>query len=157
MIEKPARAESAPTTSESSRGKKVADLSNNGDWEPLTSLKVEKGQKPPANTKIKFPNSSPKLIKSWADILAGVAGYLIEIGKISVEDCPMSKKEGAKQYLLHTKPFHPTGREFSSKRKIGKLWVNIHFDAPNTWKNSCWLLDNFDVSPSTVLVSTNRS
>ena len=157
MIEKPARAESVPTTSESSRGKKVADLSNNGDWEPLTSLKVEKGQKPPANTKIKFPNSSPKLIKSWADILAGVAGYLIEIGKISVEDCPMSKKEGAKQYLLHTKPFHPTGREFGSKRKIGKLWVNIHFDAPNTWKNSCWLLDNFDVNPSTVLVSTNPS
>ena len=25
------------------------------------------------------------------------------------------------------------------------------------YKNACWLLDKFDVNPSTVLVSTNRS
>ena len=157
MIEKPAHAESASTISEPSSEQEAVESSNNGDWEPLASLKVEKGRKPPANTKIKFPNSSPKPIKKWADILASVAEYLIEVGKISAEDCPMSKKEGAKQYLLHTKPFHPTGREFGSKRKIGKLWVNIHFDAPNTWKNACWLLEKFGVAPSTVFVSTNQS
>ena len=43
MIEKPARAESAPMISEPSRRKKVAKPSNNGDWEPLTSLKIDYG------------------------------------------------------------------------------------------------------------------
>ena len=60
MIEKPARAESASAISEPSRGKKVAESSKNGEWEPLTSLEVEAGtgQKPPAY--IKFPDSSTK-------------------------------------------------------------------------------------------------
>ena len=39
MIEKPARAESEPTVSEPSSEQEAVESSNNGDWEPLTSLK----------------------------------------------------------------------------------------------------------------------
>ena len=160
IIEKPARAESASTVSEPSRGKKVAESSDNGDWEPLTSLKLKKGQKPLANTKIKFSNSSPRPIKNWTDLLESAAKHLVEIGKLSALNCPVIKGRST-LYLLHTEPIHPhpdpDGKKFVSKRKIGKLWLNTHFNATNTWKNACWLLEQFDVDPSTVRVSTNPS
>ena len=156
MIEKPARAESASTVSELSEKKKVAESSKNGDWELLTSLKVEKGQKPPAF--IKFSNSSPKPIKNWADLLESVAKHLVETDKLSAQDCPVPViQRWSKRYLLHTELIHPDSTEFKRKRDIGKLRLNIHFSCPNAWENACWLLEKFDVDPSTVLVSTNRS
>ena len=73
MIEKPTRAESVPATSKSSRGKKIATLPNNGDWVPLTSLKIEKGQKPPKY--IKFPDSNEKELVYWTDTLVNAAAF----------------------------------------------------------------------------------
>ena len=155
-IEKLTRAESVSTVSEPSKKKEVAESSNNGDWEPFTSLKIQKGQKPPAF--IKFPDSSTRSLKNWTDLLGSVAENLVEIGKLSALDCPVIKGR-SKLYLLHTESIHlgPDAKEFVTKRKIGNLWLNTHFDATNTWKNACWLLKQFGVAPSTVLVSTNRS
>ena len=155
LIEKAIHAESASTISEPSSGKKVAEPSNNGDWELLTSLKVEKGQKPPAF--IKFSNSSPKPVKNWADLFTIVADYLVETGKILTRDCPISKGI-SKRYLLHTEPIHPDGKEFLYKRKLGNgLWLLTHGSSHTRYENACWLLENFGVNPSTVLVSANRS
>ena len=157
MIEKPTRDESAPTISEPSRGKKVAKPSNNGDWIPLTSLKVNYGHKAPAY--IKFPDSSIRPLKNWADLCAIVAEYLAKIGKISTRDCPISKDK-SKLYLVHTEPIHPDDREFVNKRKIGNgLWLMTHGSSQALYKNACWLLEHeqFGVNPSTVLVSTNPS
>lgn len=79
-----------PPPAPSSRQEAVGPSNGGQDqdgWIPPTSLKVEKGQKPPAF--IKFPNSSPKPIKSWTDLLARVAEYLIDNKKISPENCPV--------------------------------------------------------------------
>ena len=154
MIEKLTRAESTSTVSEPSEKRKVAESPKNGNWESLTSLSEKRGRKAPAF--IKFSNSSPKPIKNWADLLENAVKHLVEIGKLSVQDCPVIKGK-SKLYLLHTKSIHPNGNEFVGKRKIGKLWLNTHFNSTNTWKHSCWLLDKFGINPSTVLVSTNRS
>ena len=157
MIEKLTRAESASTVSEPLEKKKVAEPSNNGDWVPLTSLKVERGQKLPTNTNIKFPDSSTKPLKYWTDMLAFVAEYLVKTGKISAQNCPVIK-ENSKLYLLHTEPIHRNLKEFMAKREIGNgLWVLTDFSADKMHENACWLLDKFGVNPSTVLVSTNRS
>ena len=153
----PVRAESPPTIYESSREKNVAEPSNNGDWVPLTSLKRERGQKPPANTNIKFPDLSTKPINHWIDIWVSVANYLIETGKISDKDCPIRKKKDAKTYLLNIEPRNPDGGEFHVKRQIGELWLFTNFNPPSARRNSCWLLEKFGIDPSTVLVSTNQS
>ena len=141
----------SPTAPGSRQG--TIDPSNNGDWVPLTSLKVEKGQKPPAF--IKFSNSSPKPIKSWTDLLESIAKHLVETDKLSAQDCPVpiASKRKSKRYLVHTKPIPPN----YPKRKIGnELWLLTHyFDIVSIYKNACWLLENFGVKPSTVLVSTN--
>ena len=128
-------------------------------WMPLTLWEVEAGtrQKPQANTKIKFPDSSTKSLKNWTDLFAFVAEYLVKTGKISARNCPVIKGK-SKRHLLHTEPIHPNGRKFLYKREIGNgLWLFTQFSPDKLHENSCWLLENFDVDPSTVLVSTNRS
>ena len=143
-------------TPKPSGGKKVAEPPSNGDWIPLTSLKVGKGQKPPAF--IRFSNSSPQKIKNWADLLESIAKHLIETDKLSARDCPVPViQKRSKRYLVHTETIHPDGSEFKRMRGIGKLQLNIDFSCPNAWENACWLLEKFDVAPSTVLVSTNQS
>ena len=157
MIEKLTRAESVPSTPASSSEQEAVGPSNNGDWEPLTSLKVERGQKLPINTNIKFPDSSTKPLKHWTDMLAFVAEYLVKTGKISAQNCPIIKGN-SKQYLLHTEPIHRDLKEFMAKRKIGNgLWLLTYFGPNKMHKNACWLLENFGIDPSTVLVSTNPS
>ena len=152
MIEKPAHAESASTISDPSSQQEITDPSNNGDWEPLTSLSVKRGQKPPAF--IRFSNSSPKPIKSWIDLLESIAKHLVETDKLSARDCPVpiASKRKSKRYLVHTEPIHPN-------RKIGnELWLITHyFGIVNIHKNACWLLEKFGINPSTVRVSTNPS
>ena len=158
MIEKLAHAESASTTSEPSSGQETVELSSAGDWAPLTSLKVERGLKPP--TFIKFPNSSPIPIKYWITLMESIAKHLIETDKLSARDCPVSiaSKGKSKQYLIHTEPIHASGKEFEQKRKVGKdLWLYSFLGSVSVHQNACWLLENFGIDPSTVLVSTNQS
>ena len=153
---KPSPKDSGSTTPEPSSEKKVVEPSNNGDWIPLTSLKIEKGQKPPPNAEIKFPDSSTKPIKHWGDLLAGVAQYLVETNRISDDNCPVHKT-GLKRYLVHTEPIHATGTRFNNKRKIGKLWLNTDYTAIEILKHARWLLENFNIDPATVLVTPNPS
>ena len=158
MIEKPAHTESPPTISEPSRGKKVAELSNNGDWIRLTSLKIEKGQKPPANTKIKFPNLSTKPLKHWSDLLANVAEHLLEIGKLSAEICPIRTNNLILDFS-HNEPVDLKVRRIRLKRKIrNELWlITYSHRSEFMHKSACLVLERCGVSPSTVLVSTNQS
>ena len=143
-------------------GKKAVESSKNkepdqGNWEPLTSLKVDYGHKAPKY--IKFPDSSIRPLKNWADLCAIVAEYLVKIGKISTRDCPISKDK-SKLHLVHTEPIHPDDREFVNKRKIGNgLWLMTHGSSQALYKNACWLLEHeqFGVNSSDVLISTNQS
>ena len=156
MIEKLTRAESAPTTSESRRGKKVSEPSKNGDWEPLPSLKVDYGDKVPAS--IRFPDSSTRPLKNWTDLLSIVAEHLIETGKISAKSIPVRQKQKSTRYLVHTEPVHQDGKEFGETRKIGNgLYLFTKLNSQRKHGYACWLLENFGVNPSTVFVSTNRS
>lgn len=131
--------------------------SDHEDWVPLTSLNVEKGQKLPIY--IKFPASKPKQLSNrrnnWIDILAKAVEYLVETGKLSADNCPIVKKNSSLPLL------DKTNEKFRRSKQIrNDLWLNRAVKAPSSktyTDRACWLLYEFDVSPSTVLVSTNRS
>ena len=146
-------------TPKPSRGKKVAEPPSNGDWMPLTSLKTEKGQKPPAF--IKFPDSNPKPNKKWITLLETIVKHLIETDKLSARDCPvplLTRTGKSERYLIHTKPIHASGNEFTQKREIGNgLWLFLGLGLGRIPMNACSLLEKSGIDPSTVLVSTNQS
>ena len=149
----PVMIKSSPEPEPSSE-KEIVELSNNGNWVPIKSLKIKKGQRrlPPPNA-IKFPDSSTKPIRYWVDMLKSIAQYLVETGQISAQNCPVHK-ERKKRYLVHTQPIHGTGCEFASKQEIGDLWLETFSGGViEMHKNACWLLEHFGIDPSTVLVS----
>ena len=150
----PAPAQTQPPASHDASVPPTPEPAKNGDWVPITLLKVESHQKAPAS--IRFSNSSPKSIKNWGDLLGSVAEHLVKTGRISAEDCPVPVING-KRHLLHTKATHPNGKKFIRSRKIGKLWLNTNFSSPDSHEHSCWLLKKFGIDPSTVLVSSNPS
>ena len=147
-----------PSSTTPSSRQEAVEPSNGGQdrdgWMPLTSLKKATGQQPPAY--IKFSDSSTKSIKKWTEMWVSVAEHLIKTGKISATDCPVRRKKRPEYYLLHTKPFHSTGVEFRRKKEIGKLWLNLS-NVQNVPNYCCYLLEQFGIDPSTVLVSTNQS
>ena len=158
LTEKATHVELAPKISEPSRRQEISKPSNNGDWEPLTSLTIEKGQQPPANATIRFPDLSTQSIWSWVDVWDSVANYLIDIGKISAQDCPIGRDNSVISFL-NTEPHHRNGTDFGRPKEIRNgLWLARSFaTAQKTVETSCWLLDKFGIDPSTILVSTNRS
>ena len=154
MIEEPAHAESASTISEPSKGKKVAESSNNGDWMPLTSLEVKAGAKPPKY--IKFSDLQPISLKSWTDLLVNAAEHLLEIGKLSAEICPIRTNSLILDFS-HNEPVDLEGKRIRFKRKIrNELWLIIdRHRSEFMHKNACLVLKRCGIDPSTVLVSTN--
>ena len=163
VLVKPSHDEPEPTTPEQSSTspgseQEAVDPSNNGDWTPLTSLKIEKGQKPPANTKIKFPDLSTKPLKHWSDLLVNVAEHLLEIGKLSAEICPIRTNNLILDFS-HNEPVDLKVRRIRLKRKIrNELWlITYSHRSEFMHKCACLVLEHCGVSPSTVLVSTNPS
>ena len=158
LIEEPAHTESASTISEPNSEKEAAESSNDGDWIRLTSLKIEKGQKPPANTKIKFPDLSTKPLKHWSDLLVNVAEHLLEIGKLSAEICPIRTNNLILDFS-HNEPVDLKVKRIRLKRKIrNELWLITYTHRSEFMhKNACLVLERCGVNPSTVLVSTNQS
>ena len=153
----PAPAQTQPPASHDASVPPTPEPAKNGDWVPITSLKIEKGQKPPPpNAEIKFPDSSTKPIKYWVDLLKSVAQHLVETGQISALNCPVHK-ERKKRYLVHTKPIHGTGCKFEREQEIGELWLETFSGSLiEMHKNVCWLIEKYG-DPSTVLVSIDPS
>ena len=130
MIEKPAHDETSTNQPEPASPEPSSNKEQNQDyWVPLESLEI-KTRKPPANTKIKLPDSSTKPIEDWIKIWVSVASYLIETGKISKNDCPVRKKEGVKTYLLHTEPRDRDGGKFRGKKRNRRAMV-VYQSQPN--------------------------
>ena len=144
--------ESLPSPPKPKSEKEVAELSNNGDWEPLMSLTMKPDQGPLKN--IRFPDLSQKPITVPVDILTHTVEYLVETGKLSVEDCPIVKKNSSLPLL------DKTNERFRRSKKIGDdLWLNTSIKSPaaNTYRDRAyWLLEKFGILPSTVLVSANQ-
>ena len=126
MVERLAHSESSanqpvPSTPEPSRVQETVDPSTNGDWMPLTSLQAKSGQKPPAY--IKFPDSSTRPLKDWRNLLESIARHLVETGKLSARDCPVSRVSKSRlnlvhtRYLVHTDRFIQTARSLQIRNK----------------------------------------
>lgn len=152
MIEKSACAESTPTISKLNSENEVAEPSPKDVWMPLTSLNVENRQKVPAS--VLFPNSSPKSLSTWTDLLVETARHLVEKSKLSAQNCPVCLKDES-QPLLLTKT---NAQHLRRKRKVAdNIWLSTMFsrDNKNVIRNkACELLGRFGVNPSTVRVST---
>ena len=66
--------------------------------------------------------------KCMADLLVSVAAWLVRKGYLTAKHCPI--EAGPENYLLHTKPSHSDGREFSKHKRLAKkMYLNTAFNS----------------------------
>ena len=87
----------------------------------LSDLKKKRTKDPPVA--IEFPDNTKKHLKTWVDMWAAVAEWLITNGHLGRSDCPVKPPKAKTSCLLNTDPAHADGRPFSTSRKAGGIYI----------------------------------
>lgn len=93
-------------------------------------------------------------INEWADFSQLICTWLIEIGRLEPDDCPVSITT-AKRCLVNTVPAHPDGKPFygHSRRQLPKdMWIETNQGANQHVQYASRVLRKFGVDPHSVQV-----
>jgi hypothetical protein len=115
---------------------------------PLTQITVSKG-KAPAFSQLVFPDGSSYQIKVWRHLLVHTADWLLQTGKLSQANCPLSA--GRKRNLVNDVPQHPGGRKFIDPVKVGQFWLESNYSARGAHRMAIRLLKQCGVNADTVI------
>ena len=102
----------------------------------LSDVEPEVGKRHP--TVLVCPDEE-KTLRSWADLLAGVAEWLVTRGHLTKSHCPV--KSGPANSILSTHPVHQNGKRFRMERKVGKLFVDVHGSQNDSIGHALTLID----------------
>ena len=115
-------------------------------WIQLTDTKLNPTGKTPAF--LRFPSGENRAINNWADLVVEVANWLVQEGKLSRSDCPVSLGK-ARNYMINTTPYQSEVKKFISARKLSDgMYINTVFNAKQKISNSSNLLKEFGEDPS---------
>ena len=92
-----------------------------GSSMPLSDVEAEIGKRHPA---VLVCPDEEKALRSWVDLPASVAEWLVARGHLTKSDCPV--ESGPANSILNTHPVHQNGKRFRAERKVGKLFVEVH-------------------------------
>lgn len=102
------------------------------------------------------PDGSRVDLKSWVDMLSGVANWLVSKDHLNESHCPV--QTGPKNAILHTQPIHQNGRAFTAKREVGKLFLNTDLGSTNARiQQSISLINRAGLDPSGFVLSFSDS
>ena len=64
------------------------------------------------------PQGNEKPVKNWADFYVTITEWLIKERLLSEGKCPVRTGSMTSRCLVHSEPFHPSGREFKNKKRL---------------------------------------
>lgn len=112
-------------------------------WKSVASLMYTKGDSNP--TQIKFPDGSIVNIKTWVDILAQTATWLIENNHITKDHCPI--KSGRSRFIVSTKPIHDNKKPFQNELNIRGLYLECNYSPKDVLSKSKMLVKHVGLNP----------
>ena len=120
------------------------------DWVALSGYEPMAGT--PSPTAIRFWDGEQSNLEYWYQLLTSVVEKLFRDGRLSVDDLPIGWSPNA--YSVHTKPVHPTGKEFIEFRQIEgtPLFVNVYLNAQQARNATKRLLTRYKQDPSEVFL-----
>lgn len=105
----------------------------------------------PCPAAIRFWDGSERPLRYWNEIVTFVAEKLYADGRFSVADMPIAG--GGSRSSVHTKPEHPTEKQFESYKRIEgtpPLYVDTWLDAKGCRRSAIRLLQRCGVDPASV-------
>lgn len=115
----------------------------------LLNIKYVKGMKHPQ--KLARPDGSSTSLKSWTDILASIADWLVSKSHLDESNCPVPI--GRENAILNIQPTHQTGMQFRRYKKAGQLYVFLNVSPMQSIRHSIKLIKMAGLNPSDFKVS----
>ena len=106
---------SAPVVDRLQSGSQPQVTTADAGWSQLFNVQHYAGQ--PAPTAIRLPNGAEKNPKSWVGVLVEVAEYLVGIGNLTADHCPLPAPTGAR-HIVHREAVHSDGKNFTHRRLL---------------------------------------
>ena len=117
-------------------------------WVRLSDLRPEPGAQAPTN--VRFADGITNSLGAWRNIPLEVAEFLIRNGKLSAGNCPVPMP-GSTRYVVHSVAVHPTGKDFTEKRKLSNnLFCETNVSAARALSYAKALLHHCGVDPGQV-------
>ena len=126
------------------------------DWCSISSLSVQKGDRPPTETRIGSNLVELSPYNNWTGFFVGFAKWLVTSSKLGSANCPVFLHEKSGLYLVNVTPRQPKGKEFDAKQEIGGgLWIEKNLDTPGKKRSLTHLLQHCGIDPNSVLVKVD--
>ena len=120
--------------------------------ESVSLAVVQPNQRENPPVLVTLPDGQQRPISNWRGVLIQSAEWLVETGRLSSADFPMSDARG--WGFINTVPQSPNGTAFRASRLIsGGIYLNLHWSKENTIKLATRLIQRFGVSPDGVELS----
>ena len=114
-----------------------------GDEVPIANIKYTKDMARPRE--LVCPDKNVPL-GSWIDLLYGVADWLVAKKHLGKSHCPVPI--GPNNAILNAWPVHQNGKQFSTHREVGKLYLNTNADPATAIKYAIKLIEKAGLKPS---------
>ena len=117
-------------------------------WQPLSDFQPEHNDVKP--TQMMFPDNSSVAINKWNEVVVEVVRWLTSNGYLDARHCPVQRTP--KRYLVATRPIHPGDKKFINEREVNSLYVEVSYTAPDTIKNTKFIIERAGMDVSQFLV-----
>ena len=117
-------------------------------WMPLSDFQPEHNDVKP--TQLMFPDDSSVAINKWNEVVIEVVRWLTSNGYLDARHCPIQRTP--KRYLVATQPIHPRDKKFINEREVNSLYVEVSYTAPDTIKNTKFIVERTGLDASQFLV-----
>ena len=108
-------------------------------------------EKPLPPRSLRFPDQSERQIVKWYDILVEITEWLIRMGKVTAEACPITLN--GQRYIIHRTPVQFDDAPFRSSRKLSNgLYLFTHESSAGLIRLSNLLLRKFNQDPAQFMV-----
>ena len=119
------------------------------EWQPLdrSSLKLDGTGHHAQPVELAFPDGSSIPVRYWWEITASVTGWLIDNGRLTAADCPISLGR-ARRYIISASPVHSTGSAMKQPKRVKALYMEANYSAASHVDNARAVVQKVGQDPS---------
>lgn len=82
-----------------------------------------------------------KAVSNWSALLRETAEYLVRVGYLNEQRCPIAAGEFSNKFIVHTEPIHLNGQRFRQPQRLSNgLWLDPQQGGGDRIARSCILL-----------------
>ena len=113
------------------------------NWEPLTEITAEKGEKPPIE--LQLPDGSKVALQFWYSLMTEPTRWLLNNSHLTPSQLPI---QSASKYLVSLASNHPSGSSMKQGKEVSGIWLETSYTGSGCVKNAISIIEHVGQDPS---------